>query len=104
MPKVHRNCGKVESYNGEKLRDGVVRACRAVLTPLGAAEKFAEEVEGKVFAAVEEHISVTSRDIKPLSQSSAMVSSVERSWVTFPISTWCFFIKMIILMLQKSMH
>ena len=73
MPKVHRNCGKVESYNGEKLRDGVVRACRAVLTPLGAAEKFAEEVEGKVFAAVEEHISVTSRDIKRLAKNALRV-------------------------------
>jgi hypothetical protein len=65
-------------WKGRKLQwRKAERRCSASLSsganPLGAAEKFAEEVEGKVFAAVEEHISVTSRDIKRLAKNALWV-------------------------------
>ena len=73
MPKVHRNSGKVESYSGEKLREGIVRTCRAVLTPLAAAERFAEEVEKRVFESISEHATVTSRDVKRLAKNALSI-------------------------------
>ena len=68
MPKVHRNCGKVESYNGEKRVDPLHLQIAGAGNALVNDHITAQEVEGKVFAAVEEHISVTSRDIKRLAK------------------------------------
>lgn len=68
MTRVHRNSGKIEHYDSDKVKSGVIESCRAVFTPLGAAERFAEEVESKVQESVKEKAAVTSRDLKRLAK------------------------------------
>ncbi len=68
MPRIHKTDGRVEAYSADKLRGGVVHACRAVMTPLGAAESFALEVEKKISKSVKKHAAMTSRDLKRLTK------------------------------------
>ncbi len=68
MTRIHKTDGRVETYSGDKLKDGVVHACRAVMTPLGAAENFALQVEKKISKSVKRHAAMTSRDLKRLTK------------------------------------
>jgi hypothetical protein len=62
--KIYKEDGIVESYSPDKLKLGVRAACLAVHTPLGAAERFAKEVEGKVSGSVKNSSAITLRDLK----------------------------------------
>jgi len=73
MLRIHKQNGQVEVYSADKLRAGVVHACRAVMTPLGAAEKFAQEVERRISKSVKKHSAMTSRDLKRLTKNSLAV-------------------------------
>lgn len=68
MTKVHRRSGHIEPYSPEALKEGIIHACRAVMTPLGSAERFAIEVEKKVSKSIERHALMTSRDLKRLTK------------------------------------
>lgn len=68
MLRIHKQSGHVEPYSADKLRAGVVHACRAVMTPIGAAERFAGEVEGKISKSIGRHSAMTSRDLKRLTK------------------------------------
>ena len=68
MPRIHKTDGRVEPYSGDKLMAGVVHACRAVMTPLGAAENFALKVEKRIAKSVKRHAAMTSRDLKRLTK------------------------------------
>lgn len=66
MTKIHRNSGHVELYSADKLKEGVIHACLAVGTPVGAAEQFAKQVEKKVAKVILQKSAVSSRDLKRL--------------------------------------
>lgn len=68
MTRIHKKSGHVESYSGPKLKEGIVHACLAVFTPIGAAEKFAEEVESRIAKSVKRSAAITSRDLKRLTK------------------------------------
>jgi transcriptional regulator NrdR family protein len=68
MTRIHKTDGRVEAYNSEKLKSGIVHACRAVMTPLGAAERFGHEVEKKISKSVKRQAAMTSRDLKRLAK------------------------------------
>lgn len=68
MLRIHRTSGHVEPYDSGKLMEGIVHACRAVMTPVGAAENFAIEVEKKVSKSLKRHSAMTSRDLKRLTK------------------------------------
>lgn len=68
MLRIHKQSGHVEPYSADKLRAGVVHACRAVMTPLGSAEKFAKEVEKKIAKSASKYSAMTSRDLKRLTK------------------------------------
>ncbi|MDQ5914032.1 MAG: hypothetical protein QG623_651 [Patescibacteria group bacterium] len=68
MLRIHRTSGHIEVYDGNKLMEGIVHACRAVMTPIGAAENFAIEVEKKVSKSLKRHSAMTSRDLKRLTK------------------------------------
>lgn len=73
MLRIHKQSGHVEPYSGDKLRSGVVHACRAVMTPLGAAESFASQVERKISRSIGKYSAMTSRDLKRLTKNALAV-------------------------------
>jgi transcriptional regulator NrdR family protein len=68
MLRIHKQSGHVEPYSEDKLKAGVVHACRAVMTPLGAAENFAVQVERKIAKSLKKQSAMTSRDLKRLTK------------------------------------
>lgn len=68
MLRIHRTSGHIEPYDCNKLMEGIVHACRAVMTPVGAAENFAVEVEKKVSKSLKRYSAMTSRDLKRLTK------------------------------------
>lgn len=73
MLRIHKQSGHVEPYSADKLRAGVVHACRAVMTPLGAAEKFGKEVEKRISKSASKYSAMTSRDLKRLTKNALAV-------------------------------
>ena len=73
MLRIHKQNGQVEPYSADKLRSGVVHACRAVMTPLGAAERFAKEVEVRISNSASKYSAMTSRDLKRLTKKALAV-------------------------------
>jgi transcriptional regulator NrdR family protein len=68
MLRVHKRSGQVEPYSQDKLKAGVIHACRAVMTPFGAAENFAVQVEKKIAKSLKKQSAMTSRDLKRLTK------------------------------------
>lgn len=68
MLRIHKQSGQVEPYSADKLRAGVVHACRAVMTPLGAAESFGKQVEARISKSASKYSAMTSRDLKRLTK------------------------------------
>jgi transcriptional regulator NrdR family protein len=68
MVKIYKHSGRVESYSEAKLKAGVIHACRAVMTPLGAAERFGHEVERKISRSIQKYSAMTSRDLNRLTK------------------------------------
>lgn len=68
MLRIHKQTGHVEPYSADKLKAGIVHACRAVMTPIGAAESFAGQVEGKISGSIGKYSAMTSRDLKRLTK------------------------------------
>ncbi len=66
--RIHKKSGLIEPYSQDKLKQGVVHACMAVMTPIGAAERFGQEVEKKIARSVKRHSVMTSRDLKRLTK------------------------------------